>query len=46
MLTARFWNDPGVFATPDAVGRLRGVWAGVTWGAFAVVSPVHHQEKN
>ena len=36
----RFWRDPGVFASADAVGRVRGVWSGVMWGAFAVVSQV------
>ena len=37
----RFWRDPGVFAAPDAVGRLQGVWAGLTWSCFAVVSTEH-----
>lgn len=37
-LKSRYWRDPGLFAGEDAVSRLQGIWSGVTWGAFAVVS--------
>lgn len=41
----RYWRDPGLFAKSDVVGRLKGIWASVMWGAFAIVSQGYGSSK-